>query len=268
MKNKVVVITGASSGIGKALAYEFASKGSKIVIGARNHEKLIEIAEDIKLKGGDIAFAQADVSVESDCKNLILTAIERFGKIDVVINNAGISMRSLFEDVDLKVIKELMNTNFWGTVYCSKYALPHLLEQKGSLVGVSSIGGVKGLPGRTGYSSSKFAMQGLLECIRIENLKNGLHVMIAYPGFTATDIRLKSRGSDGQFQGESPRNEDKLMTAEQVASKIYAAIKGRKYKVILTSKGKATVFLNKFFPRWLDRMVYKEMAKEPNSPFK
>lgn len=268
MKNKVVVITGATSGIGKALAYEFASKGSKVVIGARNHKKLIEIAEDIKLNGGEIAFSQTDVSNEVDCKNLILTAKEQFGKIDVLINNAGISMRALFEDVDIRVIKELMNTNFWGTVYCTKYALPHILEQKGSLVGISSVGGIKGLPGRTGYSASKFAMQGLLECIRTENLKNGLHVLLAYPGFTASNIRLTSRGSDGQIQGESPRNESKLMTAENVAKRIYVAIKGRKYHLVLTAQGKATFLLNKFFPKWVDRMIYKEMAKESDSPFK
>lgn len=268
MKDKVVVITGATSGIGKALAYEFASKGSKVVIGARNHEKLIEIAEDIKLTGGDVAFSQTDVSNESDCKNLILTAFERFGKIDVLINNAGISMRALFEDVNLSVIKELMDINFWGTVYCSKYALPHLLEQKGSLVGVSSIAGIKGLPGRTGYSASKFAMQGLLESIRIENLKKGLHVLIAYPGFTESNIRFTSRAGDGQMQGESPRNESKMMTAEVVAKRIYRAINRRDYKLTLTLQGKATVLLNKFFPRWLDSMVYKEMAKEPDSPFK
>lgn len=268
MKDKVVVITGASSGIGKALAYEFAEKGSKVVIGARNHEKLLEIAEDIKLKGGEVAFAQTDVSIEADCKNLILTAKERFNKIDVLINNAGISMRALFEDVDLKVLEELMTVNFWGTVYCSKYALPHLLEQKGSLVGVSSIAGLKGLPGRTGYSASKFAMKGFLESVRIENLKNDLHVLVAYPGFTASNIRLTSRGAEGQQQGESPRNESKMMSSEDVASHIYKAIQNRKYSLVLTGQGKATALLNKFFPKWLDKMVYKEMAKEPDSPFK
>ena len=127
MKDKVVVITGASSGIGKALAFEFSKRGAKCVIGARNHEKLVEIAEEIKLSGAEVAFAQTDVSIEADCKNLILTAVERFGKIDVLINNAGISMRALFADTDLKVLKRLMDVNFWGTTYCTKYALPHLL---------------------------------------------------------------------------------------------------------------------------------------------
>lgn len=268
MKNKVVVITGATSGIGRALAYEFAAKGSKVVIGARNHEKLIEVAEDIKLKGGEIAFAQTDVSSEADCKNLILTAVERFGKIDVLINNAGVSMRALFEDVELKVIKELMDINFWGTVYCTKFALPYILEQKGSVVGVSSVAGIKGLPGRTGYSASKFAMHGLLESIRIENLKNNLHVLVAMPGFTSSNIRVSSRNSDGESQGESPREENKMMSSEKVAGKIYNAVRKRKYHLVLTSNGKIIVLINKFFPKLLDKLIYKEMAKEPDSPFK
>ena len=268
MKDKVVIITGATSGIGKALTYEFSAQGSKVVIGARNHEKLIEIAEDIKLKGGDIAFAQTDVSKEAECKNLILTAVERFGKIDVLINNAGISMRALFQDVDLTVVEELMNINFWGTVYCTKYALPYVLEQKGSILGISSVAGIKGLPGRSGYSASKFAMKGFLECLRIENLKKGLHVLVAHPGFTASNIRVTSRGSDGNQQGESPRNEGKMMSSEEVAKHIYSAVKKRKYHLVLTFQGRATALLNKFFPKWLDKMVYKEMAKEPDSPFK
>ncbi len=268
MKDKVVIITGASSGIGKALAHKFAANGSKVVIGARSHQKLLEIAEEIKLNGGDVAFAQTDVSIEADCKNLVLTAMERFGKIDVLINNAGISMRALFEEVDLRVIEELMDVNFWGTVYCTKYALPHILEQKGSLVGVSSVAGIKGLPGRTGYSASKFAMKGFLECIRIENLKKGLHVLVAHPGFTASNIRLTSRGKDGSQQGESPRNESEMMSSEEVATRIYQAVKKRKYHLVLTFQGKAMVLINKFFPKWLDNMVYKEMAKEPDSPFK
>ncbi len=268
MKDKVVVITGATSGIGKALVFEFAGKGAKCVIGARNHEKLIEIAEEIKLSGGEIAFAHTDVSNENDCKNLILTAIEQFGKIDVLINNAGISMRALFTDVDLKVLKQVMDINFWGTVYCTKYALPYLLEQKGSVVGVSSIAGIKGLPARTGYSASKFAMGGFLECIRIENLKKGLHVLVAYPGFTASNIRKASLSADGKPQGESPRNEQKMMSSEEVAAHIYKAVKKRKNTITLTTEGKMVALLNKFFPAWLNKQVYNSLAKEEDSPFK
>ncbi len=268
MKDKVVIITGASSGIGKALAYEFAGKGAKCVLGARNHEKLTEIAEEIKLNGGEVAFAQTDVSIESDCKNLVLTAMERFGKIDILINNAGISMRALFKDVQLDVIRRVMDVNFWGTVYCTKYALPHILEQKGSVVGVSSIGGIKGLPGRTGYSASKFAMGGLLECIRTEHLKQGLHVLVAYPGFTASNIRNTALAADGSQQGETPRDEQKMMSAEEVAQHIYNAVQKRKSTIVLTTEGKLVALLNKFFPNWMTKQVYKSFAKEENSPVK
>jgi short-subunit dehydrogenase len=268
MKDKVVIITGATSGIGKALAFEYASKGSKIVIGARNHNKLIEIAEDIKLKGGDVAFAQTDVSSEQDCKNLILTAIERFGKIDILINNAGISMRALFENTQIDVLQKLMDVNFWGTVYCTKYALPYVLKEKGSIVGISSIGGIVGLPARSGYSASKFAMQGFLRCLRVENLKNDLHVLAALPGFTSSNIRNSALSGDGSQQGESPRDEQKMMSAEAAAEHIYRAVKKRKNKLVLTREGKIIEILNKYFPKWLDRIIYREMAKEPDSPFK
>lgn len=268
MKDKVVIVTGATSGIGKALAYEFAGKGAKVVIGARNHDKLTEIAEDIRLKGGEVAFVQTDVSIEQDCKLLVLTAVERYGKIDVLINNAGISMRALFQNTSVEVLKKVMDVNFWGAIYCTRHALPHILKEKGSVVGISSIGGIKGLPARSGYSASKFAMQGFMDCLRIENLKKDLHVLMAYPGFTASNIRNSALSGNGSQQGESPRDEQKMMTAEEVAGHIYHALKKRKTKIVLTTQGKLTVLFNKIFPNWLDRMVYREMANEPNSPLK
>jgi short-subunit dehydrogenase len=268
MENKVVIITGATSGIGKALAYECAARGAKLVISGRNNIKLMEMSEDLFHKGIKVFPIKADVSLEEDCRNLIRRTVDEYGRIDVLINNAGISMRALFEDVDLGVIKKLMDTNFWGTVYCSKFALPYLLNSKGSLVGISSIAGYKGLPGRTGYSSSKFAMQGLLEVIRIENRKKRLHVLIAAPGFTASNIRKVALAKDGSQQGETPLDESKLMPAETVAYKIADAIEKRKKILILTMTGKMTVFLNKFLPSFMDKMVYNHMAKEPDSPFK
>jgi dehydrogenase/reductase SDR family member 7B len=268
MKDKVVIITGATSGIGKALAYECASRGARLVISGRNNEKLMEISEDLLRTGFRVLPVRADVSSEVDCRELIRRAAEHYGTIDVMINNAGISMRALFEDVDIDVLRKLMDTNFWGTVYCSRFALPYLLKSKGSLVGISSIAGYKGLPGRTGYSSSKFAMQGLLEVIRIENRKKGLHVLIAAPGFTASNIRNVALAKDGSQQGETPLDESKLMPAEAVAQKIAEAIVKRKRSLVLTTTGKLTVLLNKFAPSLMDKMVYNHMAKEPDSPFK
>lgn len=267
MKNKVVIITGASSGIGRALAKEFAAKGAKLSLGARRTELLEELKQE--LAGTEILITPTDVSKEDDCKALIDETIKHFGCIDVLINNAGISMRALFEEVDLNVIRQLMDVNFYGTVYCSKYALPYLLKTKGSLVGVISIAGYVGLPGRTGYSASKFAIRGFLDTVRIENMKKGLHVLVAAPGFTASEVRKVALTNDGSQQGETPRNEDKMMSAEECASHIVKAIEKRKRELILTFvEGKLTVFLSKFFPSLIDKLTYGHMAKEPNSPFK
>ena len=178
MQNKVVIITGASSGIGKALVYEFAKRGAKIAMGARNLDELHKIETDLKSRGVDALSVQTDVTREADCKNLIEKTVERFGKIDILVNNAGISMRALFEDLELDVIRRLMDVNFWGTVYCTKFALPYILKAKGSLVGIISVAGFLGLPGRTGYSASKFAVRGFLNTLRVENLKKGLHVLV------------------------------------------------------------------------------------------
>lgn len=266
MKDKVVIVTGASSGIGKALALEFAAHHSKLVLAARNIDSLKMLAASMKLDSNDYLIVQTDVTIENDCKELISKAIDKFGKIDILINNAGISMRANFEQVDMNVIRQVIDVNFWGAVYCTKYAIPYLQATKGSLVGISSIAGYKGLPGRTGYSASKFALQGFLEVLRLENRDKGLHVLIACPGFTASNIRNSALTADGSLQGESPRDEGKMMSAETVAARIYKAVLKRKRSLVLTTEGKAVVFLNKFFPAWVDKMVSAHISKEPGSP--
>lgn len=267
MNEKIVVITGASSGIGEALAREYASRGFKLSLGARRIENLEALKDEFS--GSEILCVKTDVSIESDCRNLIEKTIEHFGGIDILINNAGVSMRALFQDMDLEVVHRIMDVNFYGTVYCTKYALPWLLKSKGSLVGVISIAGHVGLPGRSAYSASKFAIRGLLDTIRIENLHKGLHVLVAAPGFTATEVRKVALSADGSAQGETPRNESEMMTAETCAHLIIKAIEKRKRSLILTFvEGKVTVFLSKFFPALLDRLTFNHMAKEPDSPLK
>jgi short-subunit dehydrogenase len=265
---KVVVITGASSGIGRALANEFANQGAYVVAAARSKDKLLTLENQPNKTNGKLMALTTDVSREEDCRKLIETTIKEFGKIDILISNAGVSMRALFEDTDLHVIRRLMDVNFWGTVYCTKYALPYLLKSKGSLVGVSSVAGYKGLPGRTGYSASKFAMQGFLGVVRTENMKKGLHVLIACPGFTSSNIRNTALAADGTQQGESPRDENKMMSADDVALRIIKSITKRKRNLVLTTEGRLIVFLNKFFPTLLDQIIYNQLAKEPDSPFK
>ncbi len=266
MSSKVVIITGASSGIGLACAWEFAKRGSSVVLAARNSESLKGLQNDIVSHGLEAFAVETDVTCEEDCKHLIEVAIAKYGRLDVLINNAGISMRALFEDVDLKVLKRLMDVNFWGTVYCTKYALPFLLKTKGSVAGISSIAGFHGLPGRTGYSASKFAMHGFLEALRIENLNKGLHVLIAAPGFTSSNIRKSALVADGARQGDSPRTEEKMMPAEEVANCIYRAIKNRRRLLVLTVQGKITVLIKKISSAVLDRLVFKHFSEEPESP--
>lgn len=267
-KNKTVIITGASSGIGRALANEFGRLGANVVAGARNEDSLRELVAGISAAGGKAVYAVTDVTAEDDCANLVKKAVDSFGGVDVLICNAGISMRALFDDVDLAVLKRLMDVNFWGTVYCTKYALPWLQKSKGSVVGVSSVAGIHGLPGRTGYSASKYAMTGFLETVRIENLKKNVHVMIACPGFTASNVRFTALTADGSSQGESPRAEDKMMTAEEAAHRIIKGVAKRKRTVLMDFNGRASTQIKKIWPSFLDRMFYSHMAKEPDSPFK
>ena len=245
-KDKVVIVTGASSGIGEAMAREFAAQGARVVLGARSVQKLQLIAGEIRSQGG-----QAE-----------------FGGIDVLVCNAGLSMRAIFDDVDLGVLHRLMDVNFWGTVNCCKFALPYLQRSRGSIVGISSVAGLHGLPGRTGYSASKYAMTGFLETLRIENLKKGLHVMIACPGFTASNVRFSALTADGSAQGETPRNEAKMMTSAEVARIVARGVLKRKRLCLMESEGRATHFVKKFAPGFLDRMFYLVMSKEPDSPLK
>lgn len=268
LNGKIVIITGASSGIGEAMARVYAAMGAKVVLGARQADKLEALAKEIKAQGGEAAWCATDVTKVEDCEKLIKTAVDTFGGIDVLICNAGISMRALFDDLDLSVLHRLMDVNFWGTVYCTKFALPYLQKSKGSLVGISSVAGIHGLPGRTGYSASKFAMTGFLETIRIENLKKGLHVMVACPGFTASNVRFSALTADGSQQGATPRKEEKMMSPEQVAHIVARGIAHRKRLCLMEGEGRATHFVKKFAPGLVDKLFYWVMSKEPDSPFK
>lgn len=264
LQNKVVVITGGSSGIGKALVEASLSAGARVAVCARNIEKLVALFPASER----LLCIKADVSHEQDCKDFMAAVINRWGSIDVLINNAGITMRALFEEVDLSVLKELMDINFWGSVYCTKYALPSVIKQKGVITAVSSIAGYRGLPGRTGYSASKFALQGFLEALRTELLNTGVHVMWVSPGFTNSNIRNVARSNDGSAQGETPLDEQKLMSAEECAQRILEGIIHRKRTVVMTGQGKLAVWLNKLLPSLADKMVYKHFLNERDSPLK
>jgi len=268
LNQKNIIITGASSGIGKAIATEAAKCGANLVLASRNLDQLNILKTEIESSQSKVVCVKTDVTQQSDCDNLIQKAILELGRIDILINNAGISMRASFSDVKLDVLKKVMDVNYWGTVYCTKAALPELLKNKGSLVAVSSVTGFKGLPGRTGYASSKFAINGLFESIRMEYLNRGLHTLIACPGFTASEIRFNALTANGDKQQQSPGDESSMDTAKDVAIDILQAIRDRKDFMLTNKQGKIIYWTNKFFPKFLEKKIHQNIAKEPNSPIK
>lgn len=259
-RNKVVAVTGGTDGIGKALVEQLLKQGAKVATCGRNHDKLYQLQSEYP--SYPLHAVVADVSNENDCRRFVESTIETFGGIDVLINNAGVSMRALLKDLSTDVIKKLMDVNFFGAVYCTKYALNSIINRKGSIVGISSIAGYRGLPGRSGYSASKFALQGWLEAIRTELMEDDVHVMWVCPGFTASNIRNAALTEEGKQQGESPLDEESLMSAEECAIHILNAIRKKKRTLVLTFNGKRTVFMNKFFPGWADKLVRKFFFKD------
>jgi len=258
--DKVVMVTGGTDGIGKAMVNSLMRQGAKVVTCGRSHDKLYQL--QTVYAGKTLLALQADVSNEADCKKMIEQTVSEFGTVDVLINNAGISMRALFKETDLETIRRVMNINFWGPVYCTKYALPYLIKQKGTMVGISSVAGYRGLPGRSGYSASKFALQGWMEALRTELLDSEVNIMWVCPGFTKSNIRNAALNKDTQPQGETPLDEESLMSAEECASHILHAVEKRKRTLVLTRQGKETILLNRFLPSLADKMVHKFFFKD------
>lgn len=259
-KDKVVVVTGGTEGIGKALVEKLLIGGAKVATCGRNQDKLYRLQSEFP--SYPLHAIIADVSVENDCRHFIESTLNVFGGIDALVNNAGISMRGLLKDTDVDVIERVMQVNFFGAVYCTKFALPSIISRKGTIVGISSIAGYRGMPGRSGYSASKFALQGWLEAVRTELMDDGVNVMWVCPGFTASNIRNAALNEKGLAQGESPLDEGSLMTAEDCADEILHAIEKHKRTLVLTFNGKRTVFMNKFFPALADKLVKNFFFKD------
>lgn len=259
-ENKVVIVTGGSDGIGKALIEQLIDTGARVATCGRNYDKLYAL--HMQHTNVLLHTMVCDVSKEEDCKRFIDSTVETFGTIDIIINNAGMSMRSLFESADTDVIRKLMEINFLGAVYCTKYALPYIIQQRGTIVGISSISGYRGLPGRSGYSASKFALQGWLESLRTELSDDGVNVMWVSPGFTTSNIRKAALNDKGQSAGEGVLDESKLMSAEECARHILHAVQKRKRSLVLTFQGKLITFINKLFPSLADKLVHRYYFKD------
>lgn len=264
----VTIITGASEGIGAELARQLATRygaGLRLVLAARNHEKLHAVAEVCRAKGSAVLVVPTDVSVEAQCRGLIQAAMDGFGRIDTLVNNAGISAQALFQDVhpqDLHWYEEVMRINLWGSVWCTHAALPHLKQTRGRIVAVSSLAGLVGVPGRTAYSASKFAMTGFFEALRAELQPSGVSVTTAYPGVVLTDIRAHGLNAKGEVAGSSGLKEDKAMTVAECAFLIASGMQKRQREIVMTTQGKLGRFLKLVLPGVVEKMAMAALKDE------
>jgi short-subunit dehydrogenase len=262
LRGKVALITGASAGIGRSLAIELAKRGMHLGLAARSMPELEAAAEACHAFGVRALPVSTDVGNEAECQRFVETAAREFGRIDLLVNNAGIGMWARFEDVtDLSIFERLMRINYLGTVWTTHAALPQLIDSRGLIVGISSLTGKTGVPTRSGYAASKHAMQGFLDSIRVE-LEGRVDVSVISPGFVSTDIRARGLGADGKPRGESPRNEDHgNMSVDECVALIVKAIEQREREVVMTAKARAGLWLKLIAPKLVDRMAAKAVRE-------
>ena len=254
----VVIITGASAGIGRALVLNLARKGAWLVLAARDKNRLEELAIECEQLGGRALVVPTDVSDKVQCKNLIEATIDEYGRIDTLINNAGITMHARFDDIkDIAFVEMIMQVNYLGCVYPTYYALPHLKKSNGRLLAISSLAGKNGVPTRSAYAASKHAQAGFFDSLRIELADSGVSVSVIYPGFVPTEIRQRALGADGQPLGKSHVRETKMMSAEDCARIIVSAAAKRKREVVMTAKAKVGLWLKLILPGLVDRIAKK-----------
>lgn len=258
----VVIITGASAGIGEALALQLADQGAWLALAARNAERLEVVAAACRARGGRAEVIPTDVSDEAQCKQLVAQTVAAYGRIDTLIANAGVSMWARLDEMEsLEPFRKIMQVNYFGAVYCTYYALPYLKATNGRIVGIASITGRVGVPSRTGYAASKIAMARFFDSLRIELMPNNVSVTVIYPDFVATEVRERAFGPDGQPAGGSPVREDKIMTAEKAAQMTLNAAAARKRDLILSFRGKLAQWAKLIVPGIVDRMALRAIEK-------
>ena len=261
--DKVIVITGASEGIGAELARQLSPERPKLVLAARRRDVLEGVVAQCAAAGAEAIAVLCDVGVEADCKALMARTVERFGGIDVLVNNAGVSGHARLEDVsNFKWYEDMMRVNFMGSVWCTRYALAELRKSKGLVAGVSSIAGKVGVPERTAYSPSKFAQAGFFEALRSELFETGVDVTVVFPGVVATDIRLHGYGADGRPAGRSGLKEEGAMSVEECARQIVAALRSRRRELVMTRQARMGLWLKMIAPRMVDSMARAALKKK------
>jgi len=260
LENNVIIITGASAGIGKELTLQLAPQKTRLVLAARSHEQLEKVAATCRELGAQTLCVQTDVANRAQCENLIEQTIKAFGRIDVLVNNAGMSMWAEFQTIqDISVFEKLMQVNYLGSVYPTFYALPHLLESKGRIVAVSSLTGKNGVPTRTGYAASKHALVGFFDSLRIELDDTGVSVTMIYPGFVKSQVRKRALGADGQPLGASKLDEEKIMPVDVCVRRMIRAIEKRDRELLMTTKAKIGLWLKLISPKLVDKIAKKSI---------
>jgi len=255
--NQVVIITGASTGIGRSLALRLARTGAKVAIAARRVEKLEEVAAECRVLGGEVLVVPTDVSNESQCKVLVERTIAAFGSLDMLINNAGLAVVARLEDfTTLDLFRRTLDVNFLGAVYCTYYALPYLKQSHGRIVAVSSLGGKSPAPYNSAYVSSKYAMHGFFDSLRIELIRHEVSVTIICPSWVVTNFHEAQLDKNGVSIGPRGRTiyTEKMMSADRCAELILSAAEKRK-RELLMSPGRLIAWLKLISPRLLDRFV-------------
>jgi short-subunit dehydrogenase len=259
---KAIVVTGASDGIGAELARQLAAPGVSLALAARSEDRLAEIRKQCEAKGAQAIVVRCDVSREPDCRNLVEVAARELGGIDILVNNAGVSGHAMLEEVtDFAWYEQMMRVNYFGTLWCTRHALPHLKASKGLVVGVCSLAGKHGIPGRTAYSPSKSAQAAFLEAVRIELLGTGVDVTVVYPGVVLTSIRVNGYGADGKPAGKSGLEEKGAMTVEECARQIAGAMASRQRELIMTTQGKLGRWVKLIAPGLVDRMALRALKR-------
>jgi short-subunit dehydrogenase len=259
---KVVVVTGASQGIGKALCLELAPQRPRLVLAARDGPALEAGAADCRSRGAETLVVPTDVAEEAACRALVERAVDRFGGVDVLVNNAGMGMLARFEDVtDLSLYERLMRVNYLGSVYPTFYALPHLRKSRGQVVAVSSLAGLSGVPMRTAYAATKHAQVGFFDSLRVELRGTGVDVTVVCPYWVRSEIRRRAAGPDGKTVDTSPVREDEVMTAEECARLMVRAMERRRRMLVMTLKGRVGRWAKLVAPGLVDRMAAAAVRK-------
>ena len=261
-QDKVAIITGSSRGIGKATAVELVKNGASVVLNGRNQERLIQTENEIKALGGKVISVCCDVSISSQAKDLVNKTIETFGKLDILINNAGVIMSGNFSDLNPEVYKTVFETNVFGVVNPTIPALPHIKKSHGSIVFISSLAGIRGLPGHSAYCSSKMALRAITESIRIEEIKSKIHVGLIFVGFTENEPGKKIITADGSLIAINDRsNFIKVQTLSSVAKAILKNIRKRKFRTTLTGIGKLNAVMQLIMPGLVEKILIHSSKK-------